>query len=343
MSLSFNPLEYPILFAAPRRVTRNSAWHGHIPFAMLLVELLKPEVIVELGTYYGDSYCAFCQAVEQLGLTTRCYAIDSWRGYQTTGLYGPKVLEDLRAHHDRLYSGFSQLIRSSFDETEAQFGGGAIDLLHIDGRHRYEAVRHDFECWQPRLSRRAVVLFHDICMRGDGFGAWKFWDELKDRYPFLEFLHSSGLGVLAVGPDQPERLRELMEASAVDLARLRYLFFRLGHLSSFTEKEDGIAEKESGTNLRQIASLEQTVAEQAVHLNALTPQFALVVNRVAEQKRLLLDAHRQLLARDHELERLRESEARQQEHIHRMMATRVWKLGKIYWRALALLRPAPRS
>lgn len=97
-----NPFAHPICFADPNRLTPHSAWREHIPFAMFLVDILRPKVIVELGTHYGDSYCAFCQAVKELGLDTRCYAIDTWRGDPHTGFYGSEVLADLRAHHDPL-------------------------------------------------------------------------------------------------------------------------------------------------------------------------------------------------------------------------------------------------
>ncbi|MGH9268100.1 MAG: class I SAM-dependent methyltransferase, partial [Acidimicrobiales bacterium] len=113
---SFNPLDHPIVFTPPRRLTPFSVWHGHIPAAMLLVDLLRPEAFVELGTYYGDSFCAFCQAVGDLGLATRCYAVDTWEGDPQGGFYGPEVLADLREHHDALYGGFSRLIQSNFDE-----------------------------------------------------------------------------------------------------------------------------------------------------------------------------------------------------------------------------------
>lgn len=72
MHASLNLLEYPIIFTFPRRLTRFSAWQEHIPFAMFLVEVLKPRVIVELGTHYGDSYCAFCQAVQEVASETCC-------------------------------------------------------------------------------------------------------------------------------------------------------------------------------------------------------------------------------------------------------------------------------
>ena len=54
---SFNPLDHPICFSVALRFS-PSTWTGHIPFVMFLVELLRPKVVVELGTYYGVSYCA---------------------------------------------------------------------------------------------------------------------------------------------------------------------------------------------------------------------------------------------------------------------------------------------
>ncbi|MGH2485202.1 MAG: class I SAM-dependent methyltransferase, partial [Ktedonobacterales bacterium] len=74
---SFNPLEHPVCFSFPERIA-NSTWTQHVPFGMLLVDLLRPRQVVELGAYRGTSYCGFCQAVVELELDTRCYALDTW-------------------------------------------------------------------------------------------------------------------------------------------------------------------------------------------------------------------------------------------------------------------------
>lgn len=215
---TFNPLHHPICFETPARVA-PTAWLGHVPFAMLLVELLKPRVVVELGTFHGVSYCAFCQAAKHLGTPARLYAVDTWRGDEHSGVLGASVLADLRAHHDRLYGDFSELVQSTFDDARGRFADGSIDLLHIDGLHTYKAVRHDYETWLPKMSERAVILFHDTQARHGDFGVWRLWAELKARHPqrHCEFPHSSGLGVLLVGRGWAEGtspLGEFVEAAA---------------------------------------------------------------------------------------------------------------------------------
>ncbi len=222
----FNPLEHPACLEYPLWL-EETAWAGHIPFAMFLISALRPHVFVELGAYRGVSYCAFCQAVKATKSDTKCYAVDTWQGDEHAGEIEAAVMPKLRAHHDPLYADFSRLVQSTFDDALAHFGDGTIDLLHIDGFHTFEAVSRDFETWLPKMSRRGIILFHDTNVRERGFGVWRFWDEAQKNYPSFEFLHSHGLGVLAVGEDVPEDLQTLFTADETQIAAIRQFFHLL--------------------------------------------------------------------------------------------------------------------
>ena len=216
------------VFARPARLGVDSAWYGHLPFASWLIRVLQPGLLVELGTHAGVSYAGFCEAVARCGLPTRCFAVDDWTGDEHAGFYGKTVFDELRAFHDSRYGGFSRLLRMRFDEALPGFADGSIDLLHIDGRHRLGDVSGDYLSWLPKLSPRAVVLFHDTNVRERGFGVWQFWAELRRAHPSFEFLHGHGLGIVAPGTAPPAVLNPLFSLDDAATARLRDRFALLG-------------------------------------------------------------------------------------------------------------------
>jgi len=223
----FNPLKHPVCLEFPLCL-EETAWAGHIPFAMFITSAFRPRIFVELGTFRGASYCAFCQAVKSVKTETKCFAVDTWQGDAHAGQIEREVLVKLKDYHDPLYGDFSRLVESTLDEALDDFADGSIDLLHIDGFHTYEAVRHDFETWQPKMSKRGIVLFHDTTVRERDFGVWKFWDEVKENHPHFEFSHAHGLGVLFVGEDLPEELQLLFAADENQTAVIRSFFNALG-------------------------------------------------------------------------------------------------------------------
>ncbi|MFM0414759.1 rhamnan synthesis F family protein [Paraburkholderia aromaticivorans] len=204
----------------------QSAWIEHAPFAFWLTGALRPKRLVELGTHNGYSYFAFCQAIEHLSTGTAAYAIDTWQGDEHAGFYDDSVYQAVATANER-YSTFSSLVRSTFVDASAHFSDKSIDLIHIDGRHFYEDVKEDFECWRPKLMDDAIVLFHDTNVRERGFGVWKFFDELAATYPSFQFHHGNGLGVIALG-EIPPSLKLLFESDANSAAQIRMVYSVLG-------------------------------------------------------------------------------------------------------------------
>jgi len=222
-------LSQDAMYFAPRFL-ETSGWIELVPLAFWMVQAHRPRTLVELGSHRGISYFAFCQAVQALGLQTRCHAIDTWEGDSQAGFYGDAIYDDVRARNEAEYSSFSTLLRMTFDDALSSFEDGSVDLLHIDGLHTLEAVSHDFETWLPKLSDRGLVLFHDTNVRSDDFGVHTLFASLRERYPSCEFLHGNGLGVIAVGSKQDSALQALFATAAdpIALEKVRSVFARLG-------------------------------------------------------------------------------------------------------------------
>lgn len=338
MSKKLNPLDYPNILSAPNRLTL-STWYEHIPFAMFLMAVHRPSVFIELGALYGDSYCAFCQAVAELKLPTKCFAVDTWRGDEHTGNYGQEageyILAELRAYHEPLYGGFSRLVQSTFEEALPHFVDGSVDLLHIDGYHTYEAVKNDFETWLPKLSRRAVVLFHDINVRERNFGAYRFWAEVAPQYPHFEFAHGHGLGVLAVGPEQCEEVQALTGADEENATKLRQFFFRLGHeielratVKSQTKLLEQVAEQQkqaANAFEQERQSFTATISAKDAQLQQLAQQLAQLTAQSTQMSGQLRQASEEL--------------ALQWENTKKIQQSFGWRMLQLFWKISAKLKP----
>jgi glycosyltransferase involved in cell wall biosynthesis len=279
----------------PNSLQSPNAWIGHLPFAAWVIQEVSPKIFVELGTHTGNSYFSFCQSVVETGTSTKCYAVDTWQGDEHAGQYNDEIFITVNSHHQEHYVGFSRLLRMTFDDAVSYFADESIELLHIDGLHTYEAVRHDFETWLPKLAPGAVVMFHDTNVRVRNFGVWKLWEELQARYPNnLEFVHSHGLGVLQLNnapdkkklewlqPNSPEKQRLLNYFAALGSWQLgRYelneLNTQIAKLSqALTERDGQIVTFSQGLAERdgQIAGLAQAVHDKDVHIGNITQMVA---------------------------------------------------------------------
>jgi hypothetical protein len=217
-SLSLNPV-----YIAP------SAWWQHVPIAHWLIWALKPGKVVELGSHYGVSFFAFCEAAQAFSPDTFVYAIDTWGGDEHAGFYEEDVYSRVVANWDKYHSTRSLLVRSTFDSAVEYFEDRSIDILHIDGLHTYDAVRHDYDKWLPKMKEESIVIFHDINVRERGFGVWKLWLELNSKFPSFQVLNGHGLGILVFGDSTLKRLEDfpciinILQAKGQLLERLALL------------------------------------------------------------------------------------------------------------------------
>ena len=259
-------------------VYRWSPWAGLRNFAYDYLCFRRPRLVVELGTHYGCSAFAFQQAIKDHRLPTRFIAVDTWAGDDFTR---HDYSDDVHAAYCRVqklcYPDVNaRRMRVTFDEACGHFADGRIDLLHIDGSHRYEDVKHDFLLWRPKMRSGGVLFFHDTgedLFEGKPMGSHIFWKEITESYPFTITLpFSNGLGIYCTDRRTYRELRrkipvweyqrQINLADTENKAALRELSYRCGeqekHIRSLMEDhrelenyseglEDRIRKLEGGT------------------------------------------------------------------------------------------------
>ena len=166
----------------------------------------RPQRIAEIGTYNGGTSLFLC------GLSP------SVRRF---------VGVDPAPHNDGLVAALAPravkvtfLRGSSRDSTvrgrmAAAFAYEPIDLLFIDGDHRYEGVRADLLEYRHMVSPGGLIAFHDIVpdhgnrsgadAQGWAGGVPDLWRELRERFVHWEFVRDwsqdgCGIGVIQNDP-----------------------------------------------------------------------------------------------------------------------------------------------
>ena len=172
-------------------------WEGHRDFAYDLLQFVRPERLVELGSQYGCSLFTFCQAVRDFKLNTEINAVDLWSGDIGAEITGEEVYALVQKTAATYYPEVNlHLFQMCFDDARPNFADNSIDILHIDGGHTFEDVEHDFTTWLPKLKENGIVLFHDVYSPIDQ-GSCDHWEKTKKEYDcYFDFTHSCGLGIL---------------------------------------------------------------------------------------------------------------------------------------------------
>lgn len=180
-------------------------------FAILLEEFkaLKVNCFMEIGSMYGWSLQHFIHYSNDestavvIDLPVRNFVgPNDWRVATQEYNYKNVWPQWAKAKKCKLYLiPDSSAKISTFNKAKEILNGKQLDFLFIDGDHRYEAIKSDYEMYYPFVRQGGIIGFHDIGEREEG-GGRRFWEEIKHKFKYREILidanKEKGIGILYV-------------------------------------------------------------------------------------------------------------------------------------------------
>jgi predicted O-methyltransferase YrrM len=153
--------------------------------------------IVEIGSYRGGS-TVFLGRGSIDGAQVPVYAIDPHKNFIGVlgGLFGPK--DRTVFYRTMLEQGCSEIV-SLINLSSEHFASKweePVSLLWIDGDHRYEGVKRDFELWMPHLATGAIIVFDDAI--DPNLGPCKLINEITISNHFEEIMTVGKVVVIRV-------------------------------------------------------------------------------------------------------------------------------------------------
>ena len=164
----------------------------YLPLFFDIVAQEKPALIVTVGLGDAQPHLAFCQAVTEQNLSSRCFAIRRARADESA--IDDSAWERAEKATAKFFPTVSQLVEADADEAAADFADRSVEVLLIDDVDSGETVRKELEIWRPKLSARALVLLHgtDLKREDPPRSAWSSFIKEKATADFSEGI---GLGV----------------------------------------------------------------------------------------------------------------------------------------------------
>jgi len=164
-----------------------------------LIRDLEPKSYIEIGTADGGTHFLIRKLCESIDLSV---AID-------TDIRNRFLIDRITSTADSHYiSGYSSAPNTLKAVNRVFPEKGTVDLLFIDGDHRYDGVKSDFELYQPLVRKGGYIIFHDIVEDwGQRYGRETnkytggvptFFSEIKGDYQhhrFVEDLEQDGFGI----------------------------------------------------------------------------------------------------------------------------------------------------
>lgn len=158
---------------------------------------LRPSVILEIGTAGGGSLVLFCSVAPPDATIITVDLPRRYGGYHWTKipLYRSFARKRQRLHFVRGDSHSGNTLAA----VRSHLRNRSVDFLLIDGDHRYEGAKRDFELYSPLVRPGGVIAFHDIRPHfRDDIKVDRLWHDLAPQYRHEELIAdptSNGYGI----------------------------------------------------------------------------------------------------------------------------------------------------
>jgi predicted O-methyltransferase YrrM len=145
-------------------------------------------VIVEIGSFAGESSYIFARAVNQL------HCIDPWinpKGFDQNNCASENDMSMVELCFDHRMQGFKNVtkIKDFSENVLDKFEDGSLDLVYIDSIHTYDCVKQCIKEWLPKIKPGGKIAGHDYQNKFPG--VVKAIDEFKGNRPIKVYKDTS--------------------------------------------------------------------------------------------------------------------------------------------------------
>lgn len=154
-------------------------WDGTNALFGNLVNKICPKVIVEVGTWMGQSAFTMAEACRLLQLDTAVICVDTWLGSIEHWVTWPHELLLVNGYPSLYRQFLANVIKRGLQDyivplPNTSLTGAAMlqhcgvrpDMIYIDANHDTDAVRLDMEHYYPLLAQGGLLFGHDLQEQG---------------------------------------------------------------------------------------------------------------------------------------------------------------------------------
>jgi hypothetical protein len=155
-----------------------SGWNGNHTIFHNYIQKTNPKVIIEVGTWKGQSALNMADFCKNIGIETTIFCIDTWLGsLEFIDGSNPNLVKELRPVNgfpSVYYQFISNVVHRGHQDiivpipqtshTAAKYlrsQGITSELIYVDASHEYEDVIKDIKAYMPILNNSGIMFGDD--------------------------------------------------------------------------------------------------------------------------------------------------------------------------------------